>query len=92
LTLLCVMGVTFIDSEEKLEELDKFEVLKENKDIEIIDIYKEMEKIRRKYNQRYNKLDHNDLKIQFKKNENEKEKVNNKNISQPIPIPKTRQK
>jgi hypothetical protein len=86
------MGVTFIDSEEKLEELDKFEVLKENKDIEIIDIYKEMEKIRRKYNQRYNKLDHNDLKIQFKKNENEKEKVNNKNISQPIPIPKTRQK
>ena len=92
MTLLCVMGVTFIDSEEKLEELDKFEVLKENKDIEIIDIYKEMEKIRRKYNQRYNKLDHNDLKIQFKKNENEKEKVNNKNISQPIPIPKTRQK
>ena len=80
------MGVAFIDSEEKLEELDEFELLKENKVIELIDIYKEMEKIKRKYNQSYNKFDFNDLKIQFK--ENEKEKVNKKNISQPIPIPK----
>ena len=83
MTLQCVMGVFFIGTDKEELEKDNFDELEENKNEEFIDIYEEMEKIMKKYNQSYNKLDQKDVKMEIKYD---------KNKTKPIPIPIPREK
>lgn len=73
------MGVIFIGTDKEELEKDNFDELEENKNEEFIDIYEEMEKIMKKYNQSYNKLDQKDVKMEIKYD---------KNKTKPIPIPR----
>ena len=77
------MGVIFIGTDKEELEKDNFDELEENKNEEFIDIYEEMEKIMKKYNQSYNKLDQKDVKMEIKYD---------KNKTKPIPIPIPREK
>jgi hypothetical protein len=77
------MGVFFIGTDKEELEKDNFDELEENKNEEFIDIYEEMEKIMKKYNQSYNKLDQKDVKMEIKYD---------KNKTKPIPIPIPREK